>query len=115
MCRPGSSSLLLSQQLELLSTLSSQQLCLLRPLLVKQGYLSPFSLKFILNELGDGGVLSLWTQSGQHCAYVSLPYRRTQSFDGFPIDLTQMGVALVRWMEVFRFIIQRVYIRWTDY
>ena len=26
-----------------------------------------------------------------------------------------MGVHLVRWMEVFRFIIQHVYSRWMDY
>ena len=66
MCRPDGSSLVLSQQLELLSTLFFQQLCRLRPLLVKQGYLSPFSVKFILNELGDGGMLFVWTQSRQH-------------------------------------------------
>ena len=67
-CRSGGSSLLLSQQLELLSTLFSQQLCLLRPLLVKEGYLFPTIVKFILNELGFECVLSVWTQSGQHCA-----------------------------------------------
>ena len=67
------------------------------------------------NKLGDGGVLPVWTQSGQHCAYGFLFYRQTQAFDSIPFDLTLMGVALVRWIEVFRFIIQRVYIRWTDY
>ena len=80
-----------------------------------QGYLSPLDVKFILNELGDGGVLPVWTQSGQHCANGFLPYRRTQAFDSIPFDLTQMGAALVRWMEVFRFIIQHVHSRWIDY
>ena len=65
----------------------SQQLCLLRTLLVKQGYLFPLDVKFILNELGDGGVLPVWTQSGQHCAYVFLPYRHNQTFDGIPFYL----------------------------
>ena len=51
----------------------------------------------------------------QHCAYGFLSYRRTQAFDSIPFDLTQMGVALVRWMKVFRFIIQHVHSRWTDY
>ena len=82
---------------------------------MKQGNLFPFSVKFILNELGDGSVLPFWTQSGQHCAYGFLSYRRTQTLDGIPFDLTQMRVALVRWMEVFRFIIQHVHSRWTDY
>ena len=59
--------------------------------------------------------LPIWTQSGQHCAYGFLPYRQTQSFDSIPFDLTQMEVAFVRRMEVFRFIIQHVHSRWTDY
>ena len=63
----------MSQQLELLSVLFSQQLCLLRPLLVNQGYLSPLSVKFILNELGDGGVLAVWPQGGQQCTKASCP------------------------------------------
>ena len=83
--------------------------------LVKQGYLSSFNVNFIPNELGHGGVLSVWTQSGQHCAYGFLTCRRTQVFDSLLFDLTQMGVALVRWMEFFRFIIQHVHIRWVDY
>ena len=74
MCRPGDSSLLLSQQLELLSNLFSQQLCLLRTLLVKQDYFFPLGVKFILNELGGGGVLSVWPQGGQQCANGFLPY-----------------------------------------
>ena len=43
----------------------SQQLCLLGTLLVKQGYLFPLDVKFIMNELGDGGLLSVWPQGGQ--------------------------------------------------
>uniref|UniRef100_M4BHU4 Uncharacterized protein n=1 Tax=Hyaloperonospora arabidopsidis (strain Emoy2) TaxID=559515 RepID=M4BHU4_HYAAE len=53
----------------------SQQLCLLGTLLVKQGYFFPLGVKFILNELGDGGVLSVWPQGGQQCANGFLPYR----------------------------------------
>ena len=79
----------------------SQQLCLLRTLLVKQDYFFPLGVKFIPNELGDGGVLSVWPQGGQQCANGFLPYRLTQAFDGIPFDLTQMGVALVRQMIVF--------------
>ena len=78
---------------------------------MKQGYLSPFSVNFILNEVGDGGVLPVWTQSGQQCAYGFLPYRRAEAFDSIPFDSTQMGVALVCWMEVFRFINQHVHNR----
>ena len=103
MCRPGSISLLLSQQLELL-----------RPLLVKQCYRFPFSVKFSLNELGGGGVSPVWTQGGQHCAYGFLTYRRAQTFDGIPFDLTQMGVAFMRGIEVIPFITQHVYGRWID-
>uniref|UniRef100_M4BNN0 Uncharacterized protein n=1 Tax=Hyaloperonospora arabidopsidis (strain Emoy2) TaxID=559515 RepID=M4BNN0_HYAAE len=51
----------------------SQQLCILRILLVKQGYLLPLDVKFILNELGDGGVLAVWPQGGQQCAKASCP------------------------------------------
>uniref|UniRef100_M4BSY0 Uncharacterized protein n=1 Tax=Hyaloperonospora arabidopsidis (strain Emoy2) TaxID=559515 RepID=M4BSY0_HYAAE len=50
----------------------SQQLCLLRTLLVKQGYFFPLDVKFILNDLGDGGVLSFWPQGGQQCAKVAI-------------------------------------------
>ena len=103
-CRPSSSSLLLPQQLELI-----------RPLLVKQCPFFPFSVKLILNELGDGGVLPVWIQSGQHSAYGFLPYRRTQASDGIPFNLTQMGVALMRGVEVSPFIIEHVHGRWTDY
>ena len=78
--------------------------------MAKKIYLTLFSVKFILNELGNGGVLPVWTQSGQHLRYGFLPFRRTQSFDGIPFDLTQIGVGLVCWMKVFRFIIEHVYI-----
>ena len=57
--RPGSSGLLLSQQFKLLSTMFSKQLCLLRTLLVKQGYFFPLGIKFVLNERGDCGVLAV--------------------------------------------------------
>ena len=65
---------MLSQQFNLLSTMFTQQLCLLRTLLVKQGYFFPLGVKFILNELGDGGMLSVWPQGGQQCANGFLPY-----------------------------------------
>ena len=71
----GSSGLLLSQQFKLLSTMVSQQLCLLRTLLVKQGYFFPLDVKFILNRLGDGGEQAVWPQGGQQCANGFLPYR----------------------------------------
>ena len=48
----------------------------------------PVQRQFHFEELGDGGVLSVWTQSVQHCAYGFLPYLRTQTFDGIPFDLT---------------------------
>ena len=80
--------------------LLSQQFKLLRTLLMKQGYLFPFSVKFILDERGNGGVLSVWPQRGQHCADGFLPYRRAQTFDDIPFDLTQMEVAFMRGMEV---------------
>ena len=82
---------------------------------MKQGYRVPFSVKFILNELGDSGKLPIWTQSGQHCAEGFFPYRRIQSFNGISFDLTRMRVALMRWIEVFRFIFQHVHSRWTEY
>uniref|UniRef100_M4BYR0 Uncharacterized protein n=1 Tax=Hyaloperonospora arabidopsidis (strain Emoy2) TaxID=559515 RepID=M4BYR0_HYAAE len=53
--------------------------------------------------------MPVWTPSGQHCDDGFLPYHRTQSFDGMPFHLTQMGVSLIRWMEVFRFIIQHIH------
>ena len=77
----------------------SQQLCLLRTLLMKQGYPFPLDIKSILNELGDGGVLAVWPQGGQQCANGFFPYRQTQTFDGIPFDLTQMGVAFMRGMK----------------
>ena len=89
----------------------SQQLCLLRTLLVKQGYFFPLDVKLILNELGDGGVLSVWPQRGQQCANGFLPYRLTQAFDGIPFDLTQMEVAFVRGMKITPLIVQHVHSR----
>uniref|UniRef100_M4B189 Uncharacterized protein n=1 Tax=Hyaloperonospora arabidopsidis (strain Emoy2) TaxID=559515 RepID=M4B189_HYAAE len=87
----------------------SQQFCLLRTLLVKQGYLFPLDVKFILNELGDGGVLAVWSQGEQQCANGFLPYRRTQVFDGIPFDLNQMEVAFMRGMKIIPLIVQHVH------
>ena len=86
--------------------------CLMNERQIYRHFVDDSYLVASLNKLGDGGVLPVWTQSGQHCAYGFLPYRRTQAF---PLDLTQIRVYLVRWMEVFRFIIQHAISRWTDY
>ena len=73
----------------------SIQLYLLRLLLMKEGYLFPLSVMFILIFLVMVAYCPFGL-NGQHCAYGFLPSRRTQSFNGITFGLTQMREAIVR-------------------
>ena len=94
--RPGSISLLLFQHFKLLSTLSPNS-SVYEKLVGNQGYLFPFSVKFILYELGNGGVLYVWTQSFQHCAYGFLTYSSISIVRRHPIRFDSNGSSSHAW------------------
>ena len=93
--------MLLSQQFQLLSTLFSQHLRVLRALLVKQGYFLLGPVEFVLNELGYSRMLLISTQSVQHGANGWPAYGRTYSFDRPPLKVSQMSKPFTRCVEAF--------------
>ena len=75
----------------------------------------------MLYELGDGSMLLVSVQCGQHGTDGMFADGQIQSFDRTPFDVTQIGVALTRGVKVVTIIIQHVNVGcrgcgpWTDY
>ena len=75
----------------------------------------------MLYDLGDGGMLLISVQCGQHGTDGMFADGRTQSFDRTPFDATQIGVAFKRGVKIFTIIIQHEHVGcrgcgpWTDY
>ena len=91
---------LLDQQFELLSILISQQLCLLRTLLVKKCSLFSRRVKLMMYEIDYGEILLVSVQYEHHGPNYMLTYSRPPLFDGAPIDIPQRRVASTRGVKL---------------
>ena len=75
----------------------------------------------MLYELGDGCMLAISVQCGQHGADSMFADGRAHTFYRTPFDVTQIGVAITRSVKAVTIIIQHVHVGcwdcgpWTDY
>jgi hypothetical protein len=88
--------LLLSQHVELSSALLSEQVSLLRTLLLHNSKVGSRFIQFMLNELDDARVLLITREREKHVADGRLADRRSHALDCLPFEVTQMEEPIAR-------------------